>query len=64
MIFFKNSPCHWEENNWHEKHMAFHRKFPEKFYYEGLLQDGNTPSNFQYLPIYFGNVCLRFLPVS
>ncbi|XP_013404828.1 mediator of RNA polymerase II transcription subunit 23 [Lingula anatina] len=58
----ENSPAHWKQKNWHEKHMAFHRKYPEKFYYEGL-QDLSSPSQHQYLPVYFGNVCLRFLPV-
>ncbi|XP_041358001.1 mediator of RNA polymerase II transcription subunit 23-like [Gigantopelta aegis] len=58
----ENSPEHWLQNNWHEKHMAFHKKYPEKFYYEGI-QDLNNPIHHQYLPVYFGNVCLRFLPV-
>lgn len=50
----ENSPDHWNQPNWHEKHMEFHRKYPEKFSMEeqpGLYQP------------YFGNVCLRFLPV-
>lgn len=58
----ENSPEHWLQNNWHEKHMAFHRKYPEKFYFEGI-QDLSSPIQHQYLPVYFGNVCLRFLPV-
>lgn len=57
-----NTGEHWLQNNWHENHMKFHRKYPEKFYYEGI-QDLNSPNQHQYLPIYFGNVCLRFLPV-
>ncbi|XP_029639982.1 mediator of RNA polymerase II transcription subunit 23 [Octopus sinensis] len=57
-----NTGEHWSQNNWHENHMKFHRKYPEKFYYEGI-QDLNSPNQHQYLPIYFGNVCLRFLPV-
>ena len=57
-----NSPDHWLQSNWHEKHMAFHRAYPEKFFFEGI-QDLNSPIQHQYLPIYFGNVCLRFLPV-
>jgi len=43
----------------HEKHLAFHRKYPEKFAPEGILD----PASYQPLPVYFGNVCLRFLPV-
>jgi len=40
----------------HEKHKQFHTKFPEKF----MFEDSKQPQ----LPVYFGNVCLRFLPVS
>ncbi|ESO86009.1 hypothetical protein LOTGIDRAFT_167513 [Lottia gigantea] len=57
-----NSPEHWQSTNCHEKHMNFHRTYPEKFYFEGI-QDMNSPIQHQYLPVYFGNVCLRFLPV-
>ncbi|KAM9839928.1 mediator of RNA polymerase II transcription subunit 23 isoform 5-T5 [Aulostomus maculatus] len=40
-------------------------KYPEKLYFEGLADQVNPPMHLQhqYLPIYFGNVCLRFLPV-
>ncbi|KAI2652422.1 Mediator of RNA polymerase II transcription subunit 23 [Labeo rohita] len=40
-------------------------KYPEKLYFEGLAEQVNPPIqlHLQYLPIYFGNVCLRFLPV-
>ncbi|RMC12990.1 hypothetical protein DUI87_10519 [Hirundo rustica rustica] len=40
-------------------------KYPEKLYFEGLAEQVNPPVQIQpqYLPIYFGNVCLRFLPV-
>uniref|UniRef100_A0A182XM38 Mediator of RNA polymerase II transcription subunit 23 n=1 Tax=Anopheles quadriannulatus TaxID=34691 RepID=A0A182XM38_ANOQN len=51
-----NSPEHWKQNNWHERHLAFHQKFPEKFAPDESV---SHPS----LPVYFGNVCLRFLPV-
>ncbi|KAK6167600.1 hypothetical protein SNE40_021588 [Patella caerulea] len=57
-----NSPEHWQTTNCHEKHMNFHRIYPEKFFFEGI-QDMNSPIQHQYLPVYFGNVCLRFLPV-
>uniref|UniRef100_A0A1B6D9V1 Mediator of RNA polymerase II transcription subunit 23 n=1 Tax=Clastoptera arizonana TaxID=38151 RepID=A0A1B6D9V1_9HEMI len=60
----ENSPEHWKQSNWHEKHLAFHRKYPEKFAPEGILeQTGGSSSPYQSLPVYFGNVCLRFLPV-
>ena len=39
------------------------QKYPERFYFEGLT-DVNTQTQHQYLPVYFGNVCLRFIPVS
>ncbi|XP_069344951.1 mediator of RNA polymerase II transcription subunit 23 isoform X8 [Eulemur rufifrons] len=40
-------------------------KYPEKLYFEGLAEQVEPPVQIQspYLPIYFGNVCLRFLPV-
>ncbi|KAF7988683.1 hypothetical protein HCN44_001256 [Aphidius gifuensis] len=60
----ENSPEHWKQSNWHEKHLAFHRKFPETFAPEGIMdQTSGGPSQYQNLPVYFGNVCLRFLPV-
>ncbi|XP_044767025.1 mediator of RNA polymerase II transcription subunit 23 [Coccinella septempunctata] len=49
-----NTRDHWNQTNWHEKHMEFHRKYPEKFAPEEQ-SSGYNP--------YFGNVCLRFLPV-
>lgn len=49
-----NSPDHWNQTNWHDKHLEFHRKYPEKFAPEEQ-SSGYNP--------YFGNVCLRFLPV-
>ncbi|KQK77519.1 hypothetical protein AAES_125189 [Amazona aestiva] len=61
----ENSPEHWMQNDWHTKHMSYHKKYPEKLYFEGLAEQVNPPVQIQpqYLPIYFGNVCLRFLPV-
>ncbi|KAJ8008996.1 hypothetical protein DPEC_G00084220 [Dallia pectoralis] len=61
----ENAPEHWLQNDWHTKHMAYHKKYPEKLYFEGLAEQVNPPMQQQshYLPIYFGNVCLRFLPV-
>ncbi|XP_063877362.1 mediator of RNA polymerase II transcription subunit 23-like [Scylla paramamosain] len=60
----ENTPDHWRQNNWYEKHMAFHRKFPEKFSPESILaEQGTLTAQYQTLPIYFSNVCLRFLPV-
>jgi mediator of RNA polymerase II transcription subunit 23 len=49
-----NSPEYWKLSNWHEKHVAFHGEFPEKF---------GPDEHAAVLPVYFGNVCLRFLPV-
>lgn len=48
------------------KKPSFHfQKYPEKLYFEGLAEQVSPPLQLQtqYLPIYFGNVCLRFLPV-
>ena len=47
--------------------MVFFQSYPERFYFEGLLESAGALASaptVQYLPIYFGNVCLRFLPVS
>uniref|UniRef100_A0A336LHK9 Mediator of RNA polymerase II transcription subunit 23 n=1 Tax=Culicoides sonorensis TaxID=179676 RepID=A0A336LHK9_CULSO len=46
-----NSPEYWKQNNL-ENLLQFHQKYPEKF----LPDEVSTP-------IYFGNVCLRLLPV-
>ncbi|XP_051511050.1 mediator of RNA polymerase II transcription subunit 23-like [Myxocyprinus asiaticus] len=61
----ENTPEHWLQSDWHTKHMTYHKKYPEKLYFEGLAEQVNPPIQLQsqYLPIYFGNVCLRFLPV-
>ncbi|KAM9839930.1 mediator of RNA polymerase II transcription subunit 23 isoform 7-T7 [Aulostomus maculatus] len=61
----ENAPEHWLQSDWHNKHMSYHKKYPEKLYFEGLADQVNPPMHLQhqYLPIYFGNVCLRFLPV-
>lgn len=48
----KNSPEYWKLSNYNEKHLAFEKEFPEKF----------VPSEEHY-STFFGNVCLRFLPV-
>lgn len=50
----ENTPDHWRQSNWYDNHMKFHQNFPEHF-----SPDESAPQ----LPVYFGNVCLRFLPV-
>ncbi|CAK8677896.1 unnamed protein product [Clavelina lepadiformis] len=68
------STDHWNQSDWYSKHMAFHQKYPEMYYFEGLLKHcsggdqvnstaENPSSNHQYLPSYFSNITLRFLPV-
>lgn len=52
----ENSPDHWKQNNWYEKHLTFHQKFREKFAPDESV--AHAP-----LTVYFGNACLRFLPV-
>ena len=46
----ENSAEHWKQSNWHEKHLAFHRKFPEKFAPEGIMdQTTGGPNHYQNL---------------
>ncbi|OWR46814.1 mediator of RNA polymerase II transcription subunit 23 isoform X1 [Danaus plexippus] len=54
----ENSPEHWKQNNWYERHSAFHRKYPEKFAPEETSGAYGGP-----IPVYLSNVCLRFIPV-
>lgn len=42
----------------HEKHLAFQRKYPEKF----APEEAGGPYGGS-LPVYLSNVCLRFIPV-
>ncbi|XP_062520467.1 mediator of RNA polymerase II transcription subunit 23-like [Corticium candelabrum] len=58
----ENSPEYWLQSDWHMKHVTFHQNHPELIYFEGI-QDRAAHSQKTYLPIYYGNVCLRFLPV-
>lgn len=48
----KNSPEYWKLSNYNEKHLAFQKEFPETF----VASD-------EHYTTFFGNVCLRFLPV-
>jgi mediator of RNA polymerase II transcription subunit 23 len=59
------SPEHYHSGDFHGKHMDFHNKFPEKFMFDEMpgSMDSNSASSVQTLPTYFGNVCLRFIPV-
>lgn len=65
------SADHWTVDDWHSKHMNYHNKYPEKFFFEGLkdaVSDGDVglksdENAQQYLPVYFGNLPLRLLPV-
>merc|ERR1719319_1424076 len=52
------NPAQHLQQDWHEKHMEIHQKFPEKF-----SPDVPGEENQATLPIYYGNVCLRFIPV-
>ena len=31
----ENPAQHWRQTNLHEKHLQYHEKFPERFYFEG-----------------------------
>ncbi|CAB4065619.1 MED23 [Lepeophtheirus salmonis] len=52
------SPEHQLLKDFHSKHSEFHQKFPEKF-----GPDDHSTSPEAPLPVYFSNVCLRFIPV-
>ena len=54
------SPDHQLLDDWHQKHLEIHSQFPEDFSPAALT---NKANNFQTLPTYFGNVCLRFIRV-
>ena len=54
------NPEHWNHGEFYTQHMKFHKSFPEKFVFEENLND---PNAFHHLPVYFGNVCMRFIPV-
>ena len=54
------SPDHQLLEDWHQKHLEIHNQFPENFSPPALT---DKIQNFQTLPTYFGNVCLRFIPV-
>lgn len=55
----ENSPEHWKQSDWNARHSAFNEKFPEKLFFENL----EVSSSNKYFPVYFSNICLRFLPV-
>lgn len=59
------SPEHWSNNEFYKQHMDFHQKFPEKFIFNESQAAGSDANagGFHHLPTYFGNVCLRFIPV-
>ncbi|KAL5478126.1 hypothetical protein EMCRGX_G025007 [Ephydatia muelleri] len=54
-------PNYWEVPSWDQKHAVYLRQYPETFHPStaGIL----PPPKVSTLPMYFGNVCLRFLPV-
>ncbi len=62
------SPEHYLTKDFHKAHLELHQKYPERFFPEEcaaaqqqLQADQINP--FSTLPIYCGNVCLRFIAV-
>ncbi|XP_065843530.1 mediator of RNA polymerase II transcription subunit 23-like isoform X2 [Oscarella lobularis] len=55
------NPEHWKHEEWFSKNGNLHKAYPEYMYFEGL--QGQNPSQKTYLPTYFGNFCLRFIPI-
>jgi mediator of RNA polymerase II transcription subunit 23 len=54
-------PDHWNCPDWHSTHAAFLQKFPESFHPD--IPGAALPATSPAMNMYFGNVCLRFLPV-
>uniref|UniRef100_A0A1A9V0S8 Mediator of RNA polymerase II transcription subunit 23 n=1 Tax=Glossina austeni TaxID=7395 RepID=A0A1A9V0S8_GLOAU len=52
----ENNPDHWKQNKKRRNHLSCHQKYSEKFAPD---ESASHPP----LPVYFSNVCLRFLPV-
>ena len=46
--------------DWHDKHLEIHGSHPEKFAPDVITEKSH---GYQTLPIYYGHVCLRFIPV-
>jgi hypothetical protein len=59
-VYWMN-PCDMFENA--DFYACIEQKYPEKYYFEMVPEMAQQPQH-QYLPVYFGNICLRFLPVS
>jgi mediator of RNA polymerase II transcription subunit 23 len=65
------SPEHQLIKDFHKTHLEFHQKFPERFTpgLNGASQQpdfsaaGGDGRQNEALPTYFGNICLRFIPV-
>ena len=59
--FVKNAwPNFWQQNgehSWSKLHSAYHDRYPEHNYFQ--QQGANTI----YLPVFYSNICLRFIPV-
>lgn len=50
---------HWEEPDYFTKHTRYHEKYPESW----GIHFSPTPTPTQNLPSYYGNLCLRIIPV-
>ncbi len=56
--------------DFHKAHLEFHQRFPERFspmedadFVRQIDNQPGIPTSYETMPVYFGNVCLRFIPV-
>ncbi len=54
------NPNQWDEDDAYPKHCIYHHRYPENW---GLQDNQNAEKDTVDLPCYFGNVCLRMIPV-
>eukprot|EP00118_Oscarella_pearsei_P007886 m.39613 g.39613 ORF g.39613 m.39613 type:complete len:1383 (+) comp32771_c0_seq5:3-4151(+) len=58
------NPDHWKHDDWFQKNVNFHKAYPDYMYFEGVQSQGAISSTQKtYFPTYFGNSCLRFIPI-
>eukprot|EP00116_Pleurobrachia_bachei_P000688 sb/3460950/ len=57
------SPEFWKIRDWTATHIDYHQKYPEHQYFVKSDFPGPNQGGCNYLPVYYTNLCLRFIPV-